>query len=677
MKFKFNKFKAFTLSELMIMLSVLTVLLAAFAPVFTVRYNNATSSEIWNEVPDDEERDVYTDQTNKTISAQAFIGITPSSATDVLNAIKYKDVNNNNHILYSKVVIRPSESLTGVSDRVQKQIQFRFDGTPVGALFAGNDNMLLGGNYQNILTSAIGNTSFGIGTLNSIQNGTGNTALGYNALYSLTSANYNTAIGYSAGFGGSVGNTSTGARPIPAINSGSNGSNPTTYGNTLIGYNSFTGGSSSYTTVVGNTEAKDNQVYSRGSYSTVVGNNSAPNIGNHNVVVGDYSLTKGTSSSTGNTAVGYMALTGDKVGSYNTAVGYSACSGVTGSKKTCIGYASGSDTHSTSEHEAKNKFLFTDDEERVFIGSRLGSGYSEDSMGGPAVLEVHNVNSKHSMVPLGSMGDSSVLINGNLIVRGQTYMTVNESVRDSHPNSLVGFFLVKGKGMRDSYTFSGWDGRERDVEVYEGCRGCRRHAYSFGKSNCTCVMESKYSYDWTTHGDGKTNIQNNGCSVDYGTAYTDANTGWKYAGSHDNFNEAHRSAANSCCPYLVSDMRLKNIGASFSAGLNEIKRLNVYNYTYKSDDTKAPHVGVIAQDLKRVFPTAVTKDDNGYYQIRWDEMFYAAINAVKTLNTKVESLANRVITDQKRIATLKKDNAQLEQKLNSLSVELTELEKKH
>ena len=124
-------------------------------------------------------------------------------------------------------------------------------------------------------------------------------------------------------------------------------------------------------------------------------------------------------------------------------------------------------------------------------------------------------------------------------------------------------------------------------------------------------------------------------------------------------------------------MRLKNVGDKFSAGLDEIKKLNIYNYTYKSDDTKAPHVGVIAQDLKRVFPTAVSKDENGYYQISWDEMFYAAINAVKTLNTKVESLANRVVTDQKRIATLKKDNANLEKKLNSLSAELTELEKKH
>ena len=185
MKFKFNKFKAFTLAELMIMLSVLTVLLAAFAPVFTVRYNNASSSEIWNEVPDDEERDVYTDQTNKVVAAQSFIGITPSSSTDVLKAIK----DENNHMLYSKVVIRPTESLTGTSDRVQKQIQFRYDGSPVGALFAGNKNMLLGGNYENIETSATGNSAYGVGALNSLKDGVGNTALGYNALRALSSAN--------------------------------------------------------------------------------------------------------------------------------------------------------------------------------------------------------------------------------------------------------------------------------------------------------------------------------------------------------------------------------------------------------------------------------------------------------------------------------------------------------
>lgn len=668
MKFKFNKFKAFTLAELMIMLSVLTVLLAAFAPVFTVRYNNASSSEIWNEVPDDEERDVYTDQTNKVIAAQSFIGITPSSSTDVLKAIK----DESNHMLYSKVVIRPTESLTGVSDKVQKQIQFRYDGSPVGALFAGNKNMLLGGKYENIETSAAGNSAYGVGALSDLKDGVGNTALGYNALRALSSAKYNTAIGYSAGYGGRVqGNNSwlpilPGRRsPLPKIQTGNTGT-------TLVGYNSFTGSSSNYTTVIGETTPTRNTVYNRGSFSTIVGNDSASRIGYSNVVVGDHSLDFTTSSSVGNTVLGSRALTSENVGSYNTAVGYGACSGVTGSYKTCIGYNSGSYVLGA------NTFLLTDSNERVFIGGPIPQISGEDTPGGAAVLEVHNLNSSRSTQPLGLMGDSSVLINGNLIVRGQTYMTVNEVIRSYHPHSLVGFFDMKAKGMlQTGHVFSGWDGRERNVEVYEGCRGCRRHAYSFGKTNCTCVLDSHYSYDWSTHGEGKSNSQNNGCSLEYGSAYTDANTGWKYVGNHDDFNEAHKKSGNSCCPQLVSDIRLKNVGDKFSAGLNEIKRLNIYNYTYKSDDTKAPHVGVIAQDLKRVFPTAVSKDENGYYQIRWDEMFYAAINAVKTLNTKVESLANRVVTDQKRIAALKKDNANLEKKLNSLSAELTELEKKH
>ena len=662
MKFKFNKFKAFTLSELMIMLSVLTVLLAAFAPVFTVRYNNATSSEIWNEVPDDEERDVYTDQTNKTIAAQSFIGITPSSATDVLNAIK----DGSNHILYSKVVIRPTENLTGTSDRVQKQIQFRYDGSPVGALFAGNQNILLGGKYQDIETSATGNTSFGLGTLNSLKSGTGNTALGYNALYSLTSANYNTAVGYSAGFGGSVGNTSSGKRPIPAIDSGETG-------NTLIGYNSFTGGllHSYYTTVVGNTTAEGSQVYYRGLYSTVVGNDSAPNIGSANVVVGDYTMTNADHNSRGNTAVGTRALIGDNVGSYNTAVGYGACSGVTGSYKTCIGYNSGSKAYGGDS----NKFLLNDSLERVYIGGPVYQDSSANSLGGVSVLEVHNVNKTGTFSPLeGAHGVSSVIINGNLIVRGQTFMTVNNRIREHHKDSLVGFRAIQAKAGRKTVVFSGWDGNERDFELSADCRGCRRRAYSEGRTNCTCVQESITSYDWSTKGSGNTG---NYCITDKGASYKDAHTGVTYTGHDYDRNDAHTTDGSTCCPQLVSDMRLKNIGASFSAGLNEIKHLNIYNYTYKSDDTKAPHVGVVAQDLKRVFPTAVSKDENGYYQIRWDEMFYAAINAVKTLNSKVESLANRVITDQKRIATLKKDNAQLEQKLNTLSAELTELEKKH
>ena len=141
---------------------------------------------------------------------------------------------------------------------------------------------------------------------------------------------------------------------------------------------------------------------------------------------------------------------------------------------------------------------------------------------------------------------------------------------------------------------------------------------------------------------------------------------------------AHMKDVESCCPDLVSDIRLKNVGDRFTRGLAEIKKLNVYNYTFKNDPNKLPQVGVIAQDLKMVFPNAVTKGEDGYYKIRWDEMLYSAINAVKELNAKVINIAKRIESDRNRVASLKKDNAELNAQLDKLADEVTALEtKKH
>ena len=96
----------------------------------------------------------------------------------------------------------------------------------------------------------------------------------------------------------------------------------------------------------------------------------------------------------------------------------------------------------------------------------------------------------------------------------------------------------------------------------------------------------------------------------------------------------------------------KNIGEKYVSGLESIKKLDIYNFTFKNDKTKAPHVGVIAQDLEKVFPNAVTKDVYGYLRIRWDEMFYAVINAVKELDTKLTELSKNVQSYLDRTAKL-------------------------
>ena len=112
-----------------------------------------------------------------------------------------------------------------------------------------------------------------------------------------------------------------------------------------------------------------------------------------------------------------------------------------------------------------------------------------------------------------------------------------------------------------------------------------------------------------------------------------------------------------------SDRRLKNVGEVFTGGLNKIKQLKVYNYTFKEDENKTPRVGVMAQDLQKVFPDAVTKGENGFLRIRWEDMFYALINAVKELDLRVTS-ENRDL--KKRVTELEKQNKRLEERLSKL-----------
>ena len=101
-----------------------------------------------------------------------------------------------------------------------------------------------------------------------------------------------------------------------------------------------------------------------------------------------------------------------------------------------------------------------------------------------------------------------------------------------------------------------------------------------------------------------------------------------------------------------SDRRLKYVGKDNNDGLAKIKQLKVFNYVYKKDTTKTPHVGVIAQDLQKVFPNAVQKGKDGFLTIRMEDMFYAVINAIKELDAKYQAQEKRINELEKRIEKL-------------------------
>ena len=151
--------------------------------------------------------------------------------------------------------------------------------------------------------------------------------------------------------------------------------------------------------------------------------------------------------------------------------------------------------------------------------------------------------------------------------------------------------------------------------------------------------------------------------------------------THINFEDPTRG--NNPKSHRQSDIRLKNVGEAFTAGLNELEKLNFYHYTYKNDKDQVPQVGVMAQNLQKVFPQAVSKDDGGWLTIRWDEMFYAAINAIKELNTKVCAIAKDVtnlktVTDE-HTKTLESQAQTIEQQqveIKELTARVEKLEQK-
>ena len=702
-----NKQSAFTLAELMIIMSVMTVVIAAIAPIFTARLANASFDNVWSVVGASNMNDIYTDAPVRSMMQEVMIGVTPVDMEDVRRTYQP----------YSKLVVRSSNQISG--NKIQKQIEFKHRNTASGYLLAGNSNLLLGGKYNDISFSyvppdksditrmivgdgASGNTAMGANSLNSLTTGKDNSAFGYQALSSVTTGSQNTAIGVQAGL-----NLTTGS------------------GNTIIGYNSYNAATGNYNTVIGNNTASKSTV---SNYTTAVGNNIN--------VKGDYNTAIGDSSNAGgsyNTAIGYGALesanpSSDSYSNFknNTAIGYKSCSGISSSAQntTCVG---GKGIDSTIMNSTAQGF-FNDTHNRVLIG-RGSSKY-----GSAATLEVHTLDSTNSKYPYpdnisgaSNLGDSSVVVNGNLIVRGQVFLNgrspfpmqpTASSSYSANTISLMGYRLYK-EAITDHKPLIGLDGNEHFRKMSDDSDN--KHESVTAREHCICAyscstsskdyanskgFRGRDSYDWFSRSRSNshisvTNTFGNQENYYYNSHYcgssynADSHSAYNYElnkahittnAGYNNASQIDSSADKSCCPMLSpsgnqfsqnisSDIRLKNIESPFNDGIFMLSKLNIYNYTFKADNNKTPNVGVIAQNLKRVFPDSVSKDEKGYYKIRTDEMFYAAINAVKELNQNIAELASKINNYIVRISKLKKENKELQNQLIMLSKQLDELEK--
>lgn len=600
--YKRNK-SAYTIAEVMIVLLILTVIFAAFAPIITKRKLSSykSSNAIWNKYNETKGFDAYFDPSNTKNTGTAFFGVKPDSHGSVTSTLTP----------LSRVVIRSGPVTSG--NKLQRQIQFRFGrlagnadekkyGKFAGTWLMDRQNVLLGGAYPNIDNTpdnieARDNVAIGYQSMNALKNAQGNTALGLSTLSENISGKYNTAIGYNAGsalhesyntyIGAGAGEKASGSR------------------NTAVGYQAGYNNSGSVNVFVGANAGRTGS----GSYNVGIGYDALRSVsGNYNV------------------AIGTGALKNLTTGSYNTAIGYNACQYVTtGSHKTCIGYNSGpgantqtsymSATGSWSRGQTVSDYLGskTDNLERTYIGGR------PYNYGGDAVMEIHNVGGTNSNLinNPGVKSNTTTVINGNLIVRGRTIMTIG--------SKLWSFVEVDPKGSS----------AEHSMGYYSNDRGG--------------VWISPNQQDYA------------GCY----------NADVPILGNITlNFN------GGVCLDSTSSDRRLKNIGTRSLAGLKELNQLKIYDYTFKNDKSKHSQIGVMAQDLQKVFPNSVFEGPDGYLRIRWDEMFFASINAIKELDRKIVSLVNRATKVETQIARLEQENISLKTQVDALSVRVEKLKNK-
>jgi len=96
-----------------------------------------------------------------------------------------------------------------------------------------------------------------------------------------------------------------------------------------------------------------------------------------------------------------------------------------------------------------------------------------------------------------------------------------------------------------------------------------------------------------------------------------------------------------------SDERLKTIKSRFTLGLNAVMKLQPVRYQYKPDNALAlnsegDHIGFGAQELQRVIPEAVTRNEQGYLMVNNDPILWTMLNAIKEQQQQIGELKAEV-----------------------------------
>jgi hypothetical protein len=90
-----------------------------------------------------------------------------------------------------------------------------------------------------------------------------------------------------------------------------------------------------------------------------------------------------------------------------------------------------------------------------------------------------------------------------------------------------------------------------------------------------------------------------------------------------------------------SDIRLKNINSHIENAVEKLSTLQTINFSYKDDKTNKQNLGLIAQEVEKIFPELIDKNGDGMLGVRYTELVPVLIKAVQELKAEIETLKNK------------------------------------
>jgi trimeric autotransporter adhesin len=344
--------------------------------------------------------------------------------------------------------------------------------------------------------------------------------------------------------------------------------------------------------------------------------------GGANVANGPQALLNNTSGND-NTAIGSGALSSNDIGSYNTAIGSNA--GVTadgtkmsGQSNTFVGSFTGPNTGNLGGTTTLGSFAVVQGNNSTALGSNaFVSGSNSTAIGSNSSASTSNV------LVLGE-------ING---VNGATAST-NVGIGTTAPISTLDVDANVAGNLGPTITLTNLGGG-KGAETQMAFNSYAPHTE--GAYNPAAAIIAEDAGGWSDNLYLATNTPgnyNNGLHL--GITILSTGAVGIATNSPDNAlsvnGNADKLGGGSWGTY--SDGRLKNLNGTFTSGLSQVLQIHPVRYRYKPDNALGihdpeEHIGVVAQEVQRVIPEAVTENSKGYLLVNNDPIIWSMVNAIK------------------------------------------------